>query len=118
MPGNSLSCNPMSTRVLLADDHSLVRQGLKALLEKHGFEVVCETSDGQETVRAAEKKQPDVAILDISTPILNGVDTARELRKLSPKTKVIFLTQHDEDQYVAEALRAGAKGYDEEARYS
>src|SRR5260370_3584193 len=101
----------MPTRVLLADDHSLVRQGLKVLLEKNGFQVVSEAADGQETIRSVEKLQPDVAILDISMPILNGVDAARELKKSSPKTKVILLTQHDEDQYVTEALRAGAKGY-------
>jgi DNA-binding NarL/FixJ family response regulator len=101
----------MPTRVLLADDHALVRQGLKALLERQGFQVVCEVSDGQEAIRSVEKTQPDVAIIDISMPILNGVDAARELKKSSPKTKVILLTQHEEDQYVTEALRAGVKGY-------
>jgi len=101
----------MPTRVLLAEDHSLVRQGLKVLLEKNGFQIVSEAADGQEAVRSVEKLQPEVAILDISMPILNGVDAARELKKSSPKTKVILLTQHDEDQYVTEALRAGVKGY-------
>src|SRR3979490_1919580 len=101
----------MPTRVLLADDHALIRQGLKALLEKQGFQVVCEASEGQEALRSVEKTQPDVAIVDISMPVLNGVDTARELKKSAPKTKVILLTQHDEDQYVTEALRAGVKGY-------
>jgi two-component system response regulator NreC len=101
----------MPIRVLLADDHSLIRQGLRALLEKQGFQVVSEAADGQETVRAAEQTQPDVAIIDISMPILNGVDATRELKKSSPKTKVIILTQHDEEQYVTEALRAGVKGY-------
>jgi len=101
----------MPTRVTLADDHALIRQGLKALLEKQGFQVVCEASNGQEALRLVEKTQPDVAIVDISMPVLNGVDTARELKKSAPKTKVILLTQHDEDQYVTEALRAGVKGY-------
>jgi DNA-binding NarL/FixJ family response regulator len=101
----------MPTRVLLADDHSVIRQGLRALLEKKGFQVIAEASDGQEALRSVEKNQPEVAIVDISMPILNGVDTARELKKLSPKTKVVLLTQHDEDQYVTEALRAGVKGY-------
>src|SRR5947199_10344707 len=101
----------MPTRVLLADDHALIRQGLKALLEKQGIQVVTEASDGQEAVRLAEKAQPEVAILDITMPVLNGVDAARELIKSTPKTKVILLTQHDEDQYVTEALRAGVKGY-------
>jgi DNA-binding NarL/FixJ family response regulator len=101
----------MPIRVLLADDHSLIRQALRALLEKQGFQVVTEASDGQEALRSVEKTQPDVAILDISMPILNGVDAARELVKSSPKTRVILLTQHDEDLYVTEALRAGARGY-------
>jgi DNA-binding NarL/FixJ family response regulator len=101
----------MPTRVLLADDHALIRQGLKALLEKQGCQVVSEASDGQEALRSAEKAQPEVAILDISMPVLNGMDAARELKKSSPKTKVILLTQHDEDQYVSEALRAGVRGY-------
>jgi len=101
----------MPPRVLLADDHALIRQGLKALLESQGFQVVGEASDGQATLRSAEKTHPDVAILDISMPVLNGMDAARELKKSSPKTKIILLTQHDEDQYVTEALRAGAKGY-------
>ena len=101
----------MATRVLLADDHALIRQGLKALLEKQGFQVVGEASDGQEALRSVEKTQPDVAIVDISMPVLNGIDAARELKKSSPKTKVILLTQHDEDQYVTESLRAGVNGY-------
>jgi two-component system, NarL family, response regulator NreC len=101
----------MATRVLLADDHALIRQGLKALLEKHGFQVAGEASNGQEALRMAASARPDVAIVDIRMPILNGVDAARELKKSSPKTKVILLTQHDEDQYVTEALRAGVKGY-------
>jgi two-component system response regulator NreC len=101
----------MPTRIFLADDHALIRQGLKALLEKQGFQIVGEASDGQEMIRSVEKTQPDVAIIDISMPVLNGVDAARELKKSSPKTKVILLTQHDEDQYVTESLRAGVRGY-------
>ena len=101
----------MSVRLLLADDHELVRQGLKALLERQGFQVVCEASDGQEALRLAAQDKPDVAIIDISMPVMNGVDAAREMTKSSPKTKVILLTQHDEDQYVTEALRGGVKGY-------
>ncbi len=101
----------MRTRVLLADDHGLIRQGLKSLLEGQGFQVVGEASDGHEALRAAEKTHPDVAILDIRMPILNGVDATREMKKSSPNTKIIILTQHDENQYVTEALQAGAKGY-------
>jgi two-component system response regulator NreC len=101
----------MPIRLLLADDHALIRQGLKTLLEKQGYQVVGEASDGQEAIRAVEKTQPDVAIIDISMPVLNGVDAAREMKRAAPKTKVILLTQHDEGQYVTESLRAGVKGY-------
>ena len=101
----------MATRLLLADDHALVRQGLKAFLERHGFQVTAEAADGQEALRAVVEAQPDVAIVDIGMPLLNGVEVAAGLKRLSPKTKVILLTKHDEDQYVTEALRVGVKGY-------
>jgi two-component system, NarL family, response regulator NreC len=101
----------MPTRVLLADDHALIRQGLKTLLERQGFQVVGEASDGQETLRSAERTQPDVAIVDISMPYMNGLEATRELKKSAPNIRTIILTQHEEDQYVTEALRAGAKGF-------
>jgi DNA-binding NarL/FixJ family response regulator len=101
----------MPTRVILADDHTLVRQGLKSLLEREGVQVVGEASDGQEAIGIATKLMPDVAVIDISMPILNGLDAARAVRKACPKTKIILLTRHSEDQYVTEALRAGVKGY-------
>jgi two-component system response regulator NreC len=100
----------MPIRVVLADNHALVRQGLKALLEREGFQVAGEASDGQELLRLVANVRPEIAILDISMPILNGIDAARELQKSSP-IKTILLTRHDEDQYVTEALRAGVKGY-------
>ncbi len=115
LPGSAVipysACETMPTRIFLADDHALIRQALKTLLEKQGFQVVGEASDGQATIRSVEKIQPDIAILDISMPILNGLDAARELKKSAPRTKVILLTQHDEDQYVTESLRAGVRGY-------
>jgi len=98
-------------RVVLADDHALVRQSLKLFLELEGIQVAGETADGQELVRQAAHLHPDVVVADISMPLMNGVDAARELRNSSPKTKTILLTRHDEDQYVIEALRAGVKGY-------
>jgi DNA-binding NarL/FixJ family response regulator len=101
----------MPTCVLLADDHVLVRQGLRTLLEQHGLQVTGEASDGQEALRLLATVHADVAVLDISMPNLNGLDAAREMRKSSPKVKTILLTRHDEDQYVTEALRAGVKGY-------
>jgi DNA-binding NarL/FixJ family response regulator len=101
----------MPIRVFLADNHALVRQGLKALLEREGFQVAGEASDGQEVVRLVSNLRPDVAVLDIGMPILNGIDAARELQKSSQRIRTILLTRHDEDQYVTEALRAGVKGY-------
>jgi two-component system response regulator NreC len=101
----------MPIRIVLADDHVLVRQGLKSLLEREGFQVVAEASDGQEAVRHVQSLEPDIAVMDISMPTLNGLNAAYELNRSSPKTKVILLTQHDEGQYIREALEAGVKGY-------
>lgn len=101
----------MPLRVLLADDHQIVRQGLKALLEREGFDVAAEASDGLEAVRLARDLQPDVAVLDIAMPLLNGLDAARQVLQASPRTKAIVLTMHAEDHYVLEALRAGVTGY-------
>ncbi|HKV04300.1 MAG TPA: response regulator transcription factor [Candidatus Acidoferrales bacterium] len=101
----------MPIRVLLADDHVLVRQGLKSLLEREGFQIVAEASDGQAALDHARSLQPDIAVMDITMPTCNGLNAAREIRLCSPKTKTILLTQHDEEQYVSEALEAGVKGY-------
>ena len=101
----------MAIRVVLADDHVVVRQGLKSLLEREGFQVVAEASDGQEALGHVQSLQPDIAVIDISMPIRNGLDAARDIARLSPKTKTILLTQHDEDEYISEALDAGMKGY-------
>ena len=98
-------------RVILADDHALVRQGLRALLEGDGFEVAGEAADGQEALRLVSAVRPDVAIFDIGMPLLNGLEAARALQKSSQRTNIILLTRHDEPQYVTEALRAGVKGY-------
>jgi two-component system response regulator NreC len=101
----------MPIRIVLADDHVLVRQGLKSLLEREGFQVVAEASDGQEALRHVKSLQPDIAVMDISMPTLNGLNAAREVSRASPKTKTILLTQHDESQYIRDALEAGVKGY-------
>jgi DNA-binding NarL/FixJ family response regulator len=101
----------MPIRIVLADDHVLVRQGLKSLLEREGFQVVAEASDGQEALCHVESLKPDIAVMDISMPTLNGLNAAREMSRSSPKTKTILLTQHDEGQYIREALEAGVKGY-------
>ncbi|HSB77586.1 MAG TPA: response regulator transcription factor [Candidatus Methylomirabilis sp.] len=101
----------MPLRILLADDHQVVRQGLKALLEREGLEVMGEASDGLEAVRLAQSLCPDVAILDVAMPLLNGLAAAGEILRGSPQTRVILLTMHIEDPYVLEALRAGIRGY-------
>jgi len=101
----------MPIRVVLADDHILVRQSLRSLLEREGIQVAGEASDGQELVGVAANLRPDVAVVDIGMPVMNGVEAAIELHRSSPQTRTILLTRHDEDQYVTEALRAGVKGY-------
>src|SRR5712691_10233354 len=101
----------MPIRVLLAEDHVIVRQGLKALLEHEGFEIVAEASNGQDAVRLARDRRPAVAVLDVAMPLLNGLDAAREIRRTSPETRVILLTVYTEDRFVLEALRAGIQGY-------
>ncbi len=100
----------MAVTVLLADDHPIVRQGLKALLEREGLKVVGEAADGREALRVAQDVQPDVAVLDLAMPLLNGVDAGRAIRQVAPKTKMILLTMHREDQYILEALQAGFRG--------
>ncbi len=101
----------MPIRVLLADDHQIMRQGLKNLLEREGFAVVAEASDGREAIHLAESSHPDVAVLDLAMPALNGVDAGREITRASPRTKAILLTMHKEDPYVLQALNAGISGY-------
>jgi len=101
----------MSIRVVLADDHVLVRQALRSLLERERVQVLAEASDGQEVVRFAEALHPDIVVVDIGMPILNGIDAARELARCCPKTRTILLTQHDETEYIHEALEAGVRGY-------
>jgi len=101
----------MPIRILLADDHVMVRQGLRLLLEQAGMIVIGEASDGLEALRLAYEHTPDVAVLDIAMPSLNGLETARRLRETLPQTKIVLLTMHTEEPYVLEALQAGAVGY-------
>jgi DNA-binding NarL/FixJ family response regulator len=86
----------MPVRIVLADDHILVRQSLKSLLEREGFRVLAEASDGQEALQNVESFRPDIVIIDITMPIMNGLSAAREIARTSPKTQIILLTQHDE----------------------
>src|ERR1700687_1040884 len=101
----------MPVRVVLADDHVLVRQGLKSLIERDGYQVVGEASDGREALGLVDSLQPDIVVMDISMPSFNGLNAAWEIHNSFPKIKTILLTQHDENQYVSEALEAGVKGY-------
>ena len=101
----------MPIQLLLADDHHVVRQGLRTMLEHHGFRVVGEAADGREAVRIAAATHPDVVLLDLTMPALNGLDAAREILRSAERPRAILLTMHDEDPYVLEALQAGITGY-------
>ncbi len=101
----------MRLRLLLADDHVLVRQGLSSLLERRGYQVVGETSNGREAVELAQQLAPDICILDLVMPGLNGVDAAREIHRTCPRTRTLLLSMHSEDEQVFEAIDAGVRGY-------
>lgn len=102
----------MLIRVLLADDHSVVRQGLRVWLEKSGrVEVVGEAADGREAVALAEHLSPDVVIMDIAMPLLNGIDATAQIIRRNADIKVIILSMHADESYILRALGAGAKGY-------
>lgn len=99
-------------RVLLADDHTLVRAGIRSLLETiEGVEVVAESGDGREALELVTRHRPDVALLDIGMPGLNGIEVARQSAKVSPGTRVIMLSMHDDLTHVRQAMRAGVRGY-------
>ena len=99
-------------RILIADDHGIVRKGLRLQLEQHGnFEVVGEARDGREAVQAAEQLAPDVVIMDIGMPNLNGIESTTQIVKQRPETGVIVLSMHSDEGYLRRALAAGAKGY-------
>jgi DNA-binding NarL/FixJ family response regulator len=97
-------------RVLLADDHRVVAEGLRGLLEPE-FDVVGIVADGRELLAAAKTLAPDVVVLDISMPSLNGIDAARQMRAANSQAKVVFLTMHREVTYAARAMEAGASGF-------
>jgi len=99
----------MPPTIILADDHSVVRQGIRILLERESFEIVGEAANGLEAVHLAEKLQPDVAVLDLSMPIMNGITAIGQIKEVSPRTKVVLLTMYTEEHHVLHALRAGVK---------
>ncbi len=102
----------MMVRALLADDHSVVRQGLRVWLEKSGFvQVVGEAADGREAVALAEELKPNVVLMDIAMPLLNGIEATAQIMKRNPETNVIILSMHTDEGYILRSLGAGAKGY-------
>ena len=99
-------------RILLADDHTVVRQGLRKVLEERpDWVVVAEAGNGREAVQKAEEVKPDVAILDVAMPLLNGIEATRQIVKRAPATRVLVLTMHSDEAYVNQILKAGASGY-------
>ncbi len=102
----------MPLRILVADDHHVVRAGLRTLLETNrGWKVCAEAANGREAVEKAGKLKPDVAVLDIGMPLLNGIEATRQIRKVSPQTEVLILTMHDSELMIQGVLEAGARGY-------
>jgi DNA-binding NarL/FixJ family response regulator len=102
----------MAIRVILADDHRLFRDGLRTLLQQDPeIKVVAETTDGLETIQAIKKHKPEIILMDISMPNLNGIEAARKISKECPKTKIIMLSMHSDRRFVQESFKAGAVGY-------
>ncbi|GKS57993.1 DNA-binding response regulator [Nitrospira sp.] len=100
----------MRPRILIADDHVLVAQGIQKLLESD-VEVIRLVSDGRALIRAVEETQPDLVVVDISLPLLNGLDAARQIKQAQPKTKILMLTMHADKAFVVEAFQVGVAGY-------
>ena len=99
-------------RILIADDHEIVRRGIRALIENHpGWEVCAEAADGREAVEKVRELRPDLALIDVSMPNLNGLDAARQIVNIAPQTRVLILTMHESEQIVREVLEVGARGF-------
>jgi DNA-binding NarL/FixJ family response regulator len=99
-------------RILIADDHEVARRGIRSLLEAHpGWEICGEAKDGREAVECANKLKPDLVLLDIGMPRLNGLDAARQILGMCPETRILILTMHDSDQVVRDVLAVGARGF-------
>ncbi|MGA9120828.1 MAG: response regulator transcription factor, partial [Bacteroidota bacterium] len=100
------------TRILIADDHGVVRSGVRALLQSSSeYRVVAEAADGEEAIALAKRHAPDIVMMDISMPKMNGIEATRVLRKEVPGARIIILTVHEDEEYVYQMLKAGASGY-------
>ncbi len=108
-PARSAGARPL--RLLLVDDHRMLREGLRRSMELYGFDVVAEGSDGEEGVRLAQALRPDVVLMDVSMPVLDGVEATRRIRQTCPDTQVVMLTMHADKDVLAKAIRCGAAGY-------
>ncbi|WP_395398072.1 response regulator transcription factor [Novosphingobium sp. BL-8A] len=103
---------PTTSRILIADDHQAMRQGVRTLLESHpAFQVIAEAADGREALDFAIETKPDIAILDYSLPLMNGLELTRALKHALPRTEILIYTMHDREQILIDVLRAGARGY-------
>ncbi len=99
-------------RILLADDHTIVRKGLRLLLESQpDFTVIADAADGREAIKLAEEKKPDVMVMDLAMPILNGIEAARQITAKQPSIAIVFLSMHSDEGYVLKALKVGARAY-------
>lgn len=103
---------PAELRILVADDHELMRRGVRSLLEAEpGWKVIAEASNGQELLKKAQETRPDVVVLDIGMPVLNGLEASRRLKKTLPSVKILILSMHDSEQVARSVLESGARGY-------
>ena len=98
-------------RVVVADDHEITRKGMRSILEESGWEVIAEARDGREAVEKVKSLRPDVVVLDVSMPSLNGLEATRQMLRQDPQTRVLILTMHQSDSLIHEVLKAGARGY-------
>lgn len=98
-------------RVVVADDHQVVLQGIKSILDRDGFEIVGEAADGAKAVAQALDLQPDLVVMDVTMPVMTGIEAAVQIRRAMPSAKLILLTVHTENRYILEALRSGVRGY-------
>jgi two-component system response regulator NreC len=102
----------MKIRILLADDHTILRAGLRMMLNAQSdMEVIGEAQDGRQALQEVQRLQPDVVLMDITMPDLNGIEATRQIKRIQPDVKILVLTMHEHDEYVFQALRAGASGY-------